>query len=242
MENKEKQVRKIAQRVMTKYKLHPPVDMMGLIQEKGITCVEENLGTNADGYSDLKDSDLKIVLNSAIQYEPRKRFTLAHELGHIFISWHSDVTLCVTDNEYSEHNKLDIQEHEANVFASEILMPTEWVKEMLILNENRSLEYNIKQLCTIANTSIMACFYALENVMKSGNVIVVSGDMFFPKKFISDRRMALYFQGYDEYDVWDDLCLCKEEFDIGNYQVCHYVFQNVHQWNKLKLHLVQRKM
>lgn len=224
MENKEKQVRKIAQRVMTKYKLHPPVDMMGLIQEKGITCVEENLGTNADGYSDLKDSDLKIVLNSAIQYEPRKRFTLAHELGHIFISWHSDVTLCVTDNEYSEHNKLDIQEHEANVFASEILMPTEWVKEMLILNENRSLEYNIKQLCTIANTSIMACFYALENVMKSGNVIVVSGDMFFPKKFISDRRMALYFQGYDEYDVWDDLCLCKEEFDIGNYQVCHYVF------------------
>lgn len=224
MENKEKQVRKIAQRVMTKYKLHPPVDMMGLIQEKGITCVEENLGTNADGYSDLKDSDLKIVLNSAIQYEPRKRFTLAHELGHIFISWHSDVTLCVTDNEYSEHNKLDIQEHEANVFASEILMPTEWVKEMLILNENRSLEYNIKQLCTIANTSIMACFYALENAMKSGNVIVVSGDMFFPKKFISDRRMTLYFQGYDEYDVWDDLCLCKEEFDIGNYQVCHYVF------------------
>lgn len=80
MENKEKQVRKIAQRVMTKYKLHPPVDMMGLIQEKGITCVEENLGTNADGYSDLKDSDLKIVLNSAIQYEPRKRFTLAHVL------------------------------------------------------------------------------------------------------------------------------------------------------------------
>ena len=216
MENKEKQVRKIAQRVMTKYKLHPPVDMMGLIQEKGITCVEENLGTNADGYSDLKDSDLKIVLNSAIQYEPRKRFTLAQELGHIFISWHSDITLCVTDNEYSEHNKLDIQEHEANVFASEILMPTEWVKEMLILNENRSLEYNIKQLCTIANTSIMACFYALENAMKSGNVIVVSGDMFFPKKFISDRRMTLYFQGYDEYDVWDDLCLCKEEFDIGN--------------------------
>lgn len=51
MENKEKQVRKIAQRVMTKYKLHPPVDMMGLIQEKGITCVEENLGTNADGYT-----------------------------------------------------------------------------------------------------------------------------------------------------------------------------------------------
>lgn len=38
------------------------------------------------------------------------------------------------------------------------------------------------------------------------------------------ERLPLYFQGYDEYDVWDDLCLCKEEFDIGNYQVCHYVF------------------
>lgn len=109
MENKEKQVRKIAQRVMTKYKLHPPVDMMGLIQEKGITCVEENLGTNADGYSDLKDSDLKIVLNSAIQYEPRKRFTLAHELGHIFISWHSDVTLCVKVEKRSFGRRMDFR-------------------------------------------------------------------------------------------------------------------------------------
>ena len=54
--------------------------------------------------------------------------------------------------------------------------------------------------------------------------------------------MTLYFQGYDEYDVWDDLCLCKEEFDIGNYQYVIMSFQNVHQWNKLKLHLVQRKM
>ena len=207
-----------------KYNLYPPIDMVRIIQEKGIICVEENLGTNADGYSDLKDSDLKIVLNSAIQYEPRKRFTLAHELGHIFISWHSDITLCVTDNEYSEHNKLDIQEHEANVFASEILMPTEWVKEMLAKNENRGLQYIVKQLCNIANTSIMACFYALENAMKSGNVIVVVSEMLFPKKFISDRRMVLYFQGYDEYDVWDNLCLYKDVFEIGNYQVCHYVF------------------
>lgn len=98
MENKEKQVRKIAQRVMLRYKLHPPTDMVKIIRNKGITCVEENLGTDADGYSDLKDSNLKIVLNSDIQYEPRKRFTLAHELGHIFISWHSDITLCLTDN------------------------------------------------------------------------------------------------------------------------------------------------
>lgn len=242
MENKEKQVRKIAQRVMTKYKLHPPVDMMGLIQEKGITCVEENLGTNADGYSDLKDSDLKIVLNSAIQYEPRKRFTLAHELGHIFISWHSDVTLCVTDNEYSEHNKLDIQEHEANVFASEILMPTEWVKEMLILNENRSLEYNIKQLCTIANTSIMACFYALENVMKSGNVIVVSGDMFFLRNLYLIEEWPYTFKDMMNM-MFGMICVFVKKSLI--LEIIKYVimsFQNVHQWNKLKLHLVQRKM
>lgn len=85
MENKEKQVRKIAQRVMTKYKLHPPVDMMGLIQEKGITCVEENLGTNADGYSDLKDSDLKIVLNSLFSMNQENVLPWLHELGHIFI-------------------------------------------------------------------------------------------------------------------------------------------------------------
>lgn len=174
MENKEKQVRKIAQRVMTKYKLHPPVDMMGLIQEKGITCVEENLGTNADGYSDLKDSDLKIVLNSAIQYEPRKRFTLAHELGHIFISWHSDVTLCVTDNEYSEHNKLDIQEHEANVFASEILMPTEWVKEMLT-SSGTTLEEIVKQVLDELGFTILEAEKGRSDIIaKYGEVAIVA--------------------------------------------------------------------
>ena len=48
--------------------------------------------------------------------------------------------------------------------------------------------------------------------------------MLFSKKFISDRRISLYFQGYEEYDIWNNLCLHKEKFKIGNYQVSHYVF------------------
>lgn len=85
MENKEKTVRKIASRVSKKYKLYPPVDFTNVFLEKGIKYREEKLVTNGDGYSELQDSKLEIVVNSETDYLPRKRFTIAHELGHIFI-------------------------------------------------------------------------------------------------------------------------------------------------------------
>lgn len=117
MENKESVIRRLAGRIRKKYDLCPPIDFKCILEDQNIFYSETNLGTDADGYSDLRDSELKIVVNSASDYLPRKRFTIAHELGHIFIGWHDDVTLCKTDDEYVAHNMLDIQEKEANVFA-----------------------------------------------------------------------------------------------------------------------------
>lgn len=63
----------------------------------------------------------KITVNSDTRYEPRKRFSIAHEVGHYML----------------DHNKMHVdnpgtldcyrqgnQEAEANEFASELLMPT----------------------------------------------------------------------------------------------------------------------
>ena len=98
MENKEKTVRKIANKVRKKYDLKLPADFDNVFKEKGIELTEKSLKRNEDGYSELKKDKLKIVINSDIEYMPRKRFTIAHELGHIFIGWHDDVTICQTDN------------------------------------------------------------------------------------------------------------------------------------------------
>ena len=65
----------------------------------------------------------KILPDSNLIYEPRKRFTVAHELGH-FILGHNRKEV-IHDNEASmEFYKSGSQETEANQFASELLIPT----------------------------------------------------------------------------------------------------------------------
>lgn len=63
----------------------------------------------------------KITVNSETKYEPRKRFSIAHEIGHYLLD-HQKV-------HYDNPGTLDYyqqgnQEAEANEFASELLMPT----------------------------------------------------------------------------------------------------------------------
>lgn len=225
MENKEIIVRKIANRVSKRYNLYPPVNFTNVFKEKGIKYREERLVTDGDGYSELKDSNLEVVVNSEMDYEPRKRFTIAHELGHIFIGWHDDVTLCKMDNEYATHNMLDIQEKEANVFASELLMPTEWVREQLEKYKDFGLDYVIKKLCDNAQTSIMACFYALENAMPSGNVLLVfTPSVYWGKKFISDNTEICYLSNMDFQERCETLCIENVKYTMGSYDILHYRF------------------
>ena len=225
MENKEKIVRKIANRVSDKYKLYPPVNFKEILLQKGIRYREEKLVTNGDGYSDLRDSDLEIVVNSDMDYLPRKRFTIAHELGHIFIGWHDDVTLCRTDNEYAAHNMLDIQEKEANVFASELLMPTEWVKKQLSKYADYGLDYVIRRMCDDAETSLMACFYALENAMQSGNILLVfTPSVDFAKRFVSNNTEICYLRNMDFQESCETMCTGRREYTIGTYNILHYQF------------------
>lgn len=225
MENKEKIIRKIANRVSKKYGLYPPINFTNVFQENKIKYGEEKLGTDGDGYSNLKDSELKIIVNSQTDYVPRKRFTIAHELGHIFIGWHDDITLCKTNNEYTEHNMLDIQEKEANVFASELLMPTDWVKVQLEKYKNYGLDYIIKNMCDNAQTSVMACLYALENAMQSGNVLLVfSPTLYWGKKFISNNTKICYLQNRDFQERCEILCIDKQRYEIASYEILHYQF------------------
>lgn len=225
MENKEKIVRKIANKVRRKYGMKIPVDFETVFKKKGIAYIEEFLRTNGDGYSDLQNDKLKIVVNSDIEYLSRKRFTIAHELGHIFIGWHDDVTICQTDNEYTLHNMLDIQEKEANVFASEMLMPTDWVKEQIKQYESQGIDVLIKRLCKNAETSVMAAFYALENAFDSGNVMIVFiGESSFGKKFVAEKTMEVYFREMDFFETCIELSMFQMQYNIGSYIIDYFKF------------------
>ena len=64
-----------------------------------------------------------ITVNSKLTYEPRKRFTIAHELGH-FILGHNRKEVAHDNQASMDYYKSGSLEAEANQFASELLMPT----------------------------------------------------------------------------------------------------------------------
>lgn len=70
-----------------------------------------------------------IYINSEIQYEGRRRFALAHELGHLLMHKdsliHDDHVSLNWFNDTEKQLKKGKQEYEANQFATEYLLPSD---------------------------------------------------------------------------------------------------------------------
>jgi Zn-dependent peptidase ImmA (M78 family) len=111
---------------------------------------------NADGRIVFGEKSAIITINSEIEYEGRKRFTIAHELGHYemhrdLFQYHNDDF--ITLDCFKEGN----QENEANQFASELLIPEE-----LFLKEIKERKFNpalLKELSNRFLTSLTSVSY-----------------------------------------------------------------------------------
>ena len=87
-----------------------------------------NFGENTDGQTATTDEGSLIGYNKD-KHVHRKRFTVAHELGHLVLghtSKHGDHFLEAFDGE-----GLDLKEIEANQFAAELLVPLSMIKEKI---------------------------------------------------------------------------------------------------------------
>jgi Zn-dependent peptidase ImmA (M78 family) len=85
--------------------------------------LEEKVIFNSDGRIVFGKEKTKISINSKIKYLGRRRFTLAHELGHFEL--HHKENTHLEDNALTlDYFKYGNQEFEANQFATELLMPT----------------------------------------------------------------------------------------------------------------------
>ena len=125
---------KHAARLIRDHNLEPPVDIFGLAS-KYAEIEQDNLPTDADAYLLYNDAKRRRPLIVLQRDRPlvRKRFTLAHELGHIVIPWHCgelaySAKQHLSFREMDEHSAI---ESEANRFASELLMPSDWVKSAI---------------------------------------------------------------------------------------------------------------
>jgi Zn-dependent peptidase ImmA (M78 family) len=112
-----------------------PVPVEQIVKKLGIELVHESLGPEVSGLIVLSPAGVKICVNQD-DPEPRRRFTIAHELGHHVLKHQFEAGSHVHVDRgnvilYREKKTagFDGKEREANKFAAELLMPTELVKE-----------------------------------------------------------------------------------------------------------------
>lgn len=100
----------------------PVRDIFSLLERHGIIVVELDYDVDLfDGVSFLTDGGYYVIIVNKNFSNDHKRFTLAHELGHLIMH---------TSNDFLISDCRD-KENEANKFASEFLMPADYISNSL---------------------------------------------------------------------------------------------------------------
>ncbi len=153
----------MAARILARYKLSPPYDLDDLAKEYG-TVEYIHIPFKADGITIGIGGEAKpqIIIDDSAP-DTRKKFTLAHELGHIIIPWHTGTIVshieCIRTNiEYEE------MESEANSFAAELLIPNAWL--LKIQNDFIDFESFVKYVLDSTGASRDAVFIKLFNTIE----------------------------------------------------------------------------
>ena len=157
---------KKAQEVLEKYYASNgivlPVDVVGIANDNGINVIRANFsGTYADlvyGFIEKNGSDVSITVN-AKNSPTRRRFTVAHELGHYFLH-HNGEELGYLD---LRSTVISPEERAANQFAAELLMP-----EREMRAEHAKLMFpTVEALAKKFGVSKQAMQYRLKNLRLS---------------------------------------------------------------------------
>ncbi|MBE7633322.1 XRE family transcriptional regulator [Tenacibaculum finnmarkense] len=107
-------------------KREPVINIFKYLESNGIIVIEfDDVTDKFDGVSFLTDKGNPVIVINRNFSNDRKRFTLAHELGHILMH-------CTGDFPNPMHRDEKQKENEANRFASEFLMPAFGIQNSLL--------------------------------------------------------------------------------------------------------------
>ncbi len=122
---------RVARLLATRMRLEPPVDIEDLTRKYAVV-EEDELPQDSDAVVITRAGEKPVIVLNRKKPATRRRFTLAHELGHILIPWHVGTVACHTDWIVEFHDNAYAQtESEANRFASELLMPRDWLLQLV---------------------------------------------------------------------------------------------------------------
>ena len=101
--------------------LHGPIDVVKAASSLGIEVHEDELD-QCDGALLRLGGTALILVSRKCAYDIRKRFTVAHGLGHSCIPSHNSPEFRCTEAEIANYRSVRIREREANESASELLL------------------------------------------------------------------------------------------------------------------------
>jgi Zn-dependent peptidase ImmA (M78 family) len=164
-----------------------------IIEKEGINNFPIDIDAIARKYANIRYIDIpfdfdgitlkerkkrpQIIINTTKSIE-RQRFTLAHELGHIIIPWHIGIILDknIHADDYYEDHEYKGMEVEANQFAAELLLPTEFLKDYISKTFNpgaTDIGPFIENLASRAHTSLIATTLKVFNNLPSNYMYVI---------------------------------------------------------------------
>ena len=175
-------------------------DVYAICSQLGIDIIEAPI--KADAYLECQNGDCYIVLKESLDSR-RKKFTIAHELGHFYIPWHSELMFGCDIKELDFKNDYVPLEKEANLFAAELLMPTDEVKKYF----NGKINYSaVSELADLFQVSFQAALNRCIDLNTEDCMVIFSVNRWI-KWFKPTDGFHLYLnrQKVSELSVADEL-------------------------------------
>lgn len=174
-----------------------PIDVYKICNTFNIEITYDELKT-CDGGFLLNAGRKKIVINSNVGSESKKRFTIAHELGHYFLPNHKGIAYnCIIKDQTLGDSSLFEEEREANEFASELLMPTKIFKEIIA---HVNIDLNIPSAVKIAkyfNVSKIAAAIKLLQFFNDEKALLVyshKGKIIWSLSFLEEKLNLISYR------------------------------------------------
>lgn len=167
-----------------------------------------------------------ILVNSNIRNRHRKRFTIAHEIGHVLLHIQTEKQSqfeCSAKDISAGESSNDIFEKEANAFASSLLMPSSAVSSLILKNDlTWSLIQRIKTLCDV---SLEAAARRAIVLSKEACCLIVhkNEEMWYPIKsrsfttFVQKQPFPSNLDTIPDKGVDEPLPNCVEECDFSDW-------------------------
>lgn len=165
MEPNYKYARDMAKKILKQHKITDvPTDLKVICGSLGLEYVELDDPNELDG-AVLEMNGTRVAMLNRAKPFIRARFTLAHELGHIFLNHGKrefyDAEAARELGENAPENAKPPKEREADAFASELLIPMEQLKRY------QSELKNLEKLVGIFQVSRPAMSIAIANFFSS---------------------------------------------------------------------------